>query len=470
MTPAPRKAELCRFIPFPAGRIIGPATFLLVVVLTMGIPAPALFAQEPPGEKADDRIHSLETTIDHLSDQLRELKNEVDTLREDAAAREEAARRESAAAGQATASISAVPLPAADDSAWYNRFTVGGYGEMHANFGEGDTEEKFDIHRLVLYLGYDFNDWIRFQSETEIEHAFVSDDSGGELVLEQAFVDFLLSDPFNVRVGRVLTPLGIINQKHEPPSFYGVERPSFARVIIPTTWSSDGAGIFGSVTSSLKYQAYVVGGLDGSGFDDVDGIRGGRIKERPSLNEPAVTGRVDYFPFVDFPAGPGQTLRLGASAYAGGFDNGNNGEDPGIDGDITIFSGDFEYTVSRFDFRGVIAWEDIDGAEEIGNGTASEIFGWYLEGAYHFWPDSWKTGKLAKSDAAVFVRYDDYDTQYDTPSGVEPNPAGDRSEWTFGVNFYPVPNFVIKADYQVRDDETSDGLDDLWNLGVGWQF
>jgi len=68
------------------------------------------------------------------------------------------------------------------------------------------------------------------------------------------------------------------------------------------------------------------------------------------------------------------------------------------------------------------------------------------------------------------VRYDDYDTQYKMPSGVPENPAGDRYEWTMGLSFYPIPNFVIKADYQIREDGTDEDLDDLFNLGIGWQF
>jgi phosphate-selective porin len=76
-----------------------------------------------------------------------------------------------------------------------------------------------------------------------------------------------------------------------------------------------------------------------------------------------------------------------------------------------------------------------------------------------------KKDKLAKADAVAFVRYDDYDTQFKMPSGVARDPAGDRSEWTLGVNFYPIPNFVIKADYQVRN-----GVENLFNFGVGWEF
>lgn len=352
---------------------------------------------------------------------------------------------------------------------WYDKFTFGGYGEMHANFAE-EGPDVFDVHRMVLYLGYDFADWIQLHSETELEHAFVSSDSGGEVSLEQLYLDFLLSDYLNVRAGRILTPLGIINRKHEPPSFYGVERPSFSKYIIPTTWSSDGLGIFGSLAAPLKYEAYVVTSLDGSKFSDTNGIRSGRIKERSSFNDVAFTGRLDYFPFAETDMGFKQSLRLGASTYIGGLNNGNKGNNPGIDGDIQIYSADFEYSILDFDFRGVMAFENIDGAFEIGNGTASEIFGWYLEAGYHFMLDSWKQGLLENSDAVAFVRFDDFDTQYDVPFGVAENPKGDRQEWTFGVNFYPTPSLVLKADYQIRDDASSNSLDNLFNIGVGWQF
>ena len=77
---------------------------------------------------------------------------------------------------------------------------------------------------------------------------------------------------------------------------------------------------------------------------------------------------------------------------------------------------------------------------------------------------------MARSDAACFVRYDDFDTQYDMPSGVTKNPAGNRNEWTLGLNFYLTPNFVAKADVQFRDDDTGEDLDTLVNLGIGWQF
>ena len=355
-----------------------------------------------------------------------------------------------------------------DISDTLGKLKLGGYGDIHANFTEGSESDKADFHRLVMYLGYDFDDWIKFHSETELEHAFVSD-GDGEISLEQAHFDFLLSDNFNIRAGRILTPIGIINKTHEPPTFNGVERPNFAKYIIPTTWSSDGIGLFGSLNSSLNYEAYVVAGLDGDSFSS-SGIRGGRIKSEQSLNEVAFTGRLDYHPFAEAFANSDQSLRLGLSGYFGGLDNTDGGGGSGKDGEIAMTSADFEYSISKFDFRGVIANTNIDGARDFSGGVAEEMFGWYLEGAYHFWPDEWKTGRFKKSDATVFVRYDEYDTQHKMPSGIAKDKSKDIDELTFGINIYLTPNFVIKADYQISDDASGSDRDDLFNVGIGWMF
>jgi phosphate-selective porin len=351
--------------------------------------------------------------------------------------------------------------PNVDLSDTLGKLKFGGYGEIHSNFTQGSDSDKVDFHRMVLYVGYDFADWIKLHTETELEHAFVKDDDG-EISLEQAYVDFLLADNFNIRAGRILTPIGIINQKHEPTLFNGVERPNFSKYIIPTTWSSDGIGLFGALGQSVNYQAYVVAGLDGDSFSS-SGIRDGRIKSRQSLNDVAFTSRLDYRPFAR------KDLRLGISGYYGGLDNTDGGGN-GKGGKIAMTSADFEYSISKFDFRGVIAQTDISGARELGGGVAEEMFGWYLEGAYHFLADEWKTGKLEKSDAVVFMRYEEYDTQHKMPSGLTRTAGKDKDELTFGINFYPTSNFVIKVDYQLTNDDGSSDADDRFNIGLGWSF
>ena len=351
-------------------------------------------------------------------------------------------------------------------------FNFTGYGEFHANLTEGRGPDKHDIHRLVLGVGYSFTDWISLTTEVELEHGIVADGQDGELVVEQAFVDLRFYRAFALRAGRVLTPLGIFNRQHEPPSFPGVERPSFAQVILPTTWSSDGVGVFGNPLPWLGYEAYVVSSIDGSKISALNGIRGGRIKARPSLNEVAFTGRIDLFPFATIDAGLEQSLRLGVSTFVGGLDNGDNGKDPGRGAGkrLEIYSADLSYSIWRFSLRGAIAYLRIEDAHKIGNGAASEILGMFGEISVRLFPEQWRSGVFSKFEVVLFFRYDDYNTQYRTPRGVAKNPAGNRQDYTFGVTLQVLPNLVIKADYQIRDDKTTNNLPDLVNLGLGFQF
>lgn len=353
-----------------------------------------------------------------------------------------------------------------------SKLTLGGYGEIHANFVEGGGD-YVDIHRLVMYVGYEFSDWIRLSSEVELEHAWTDD---GYLLIEQLYADFLLSDPLSIRAGRVLAPMGIVNQNHEPTLFFGVERPAVDKVIIPSTWSLDGIGIFGAPFSWLTYEAYAVAGLAGSEFNDSDGIRGGRHKGRAGLSDPAVTGRMDFFPFVDSDLPAEQDLRIGLSGYYGGTDNASKGgADPSVENTFAMYSADFQYDVSRFVFRGVVAHGNNSDAAaleaEYGNEPGEEIFGWYLEGGVSIMPDSWKKGKMKECDVIPFVRYERYDTQYKVPVGTTKYDDNDRTDVTIGVNWLLTQNFVVKADAQFLSDEAnSSDRNNKYNLGMGWVF
>jgi hypothetical protein len=376
-----------------------------------------------------------------LEQQVEEMNNQLTALRQ--------AQIESGAGDLAV-------LTETDDN-----IRFGGYGEIHANLQEGGSDQ-FDIHRFVLYLGYDFSDWIKLTSEVELEHASTDD---GYVLLEQLYVDFLFGDGFNLRAGRLLAPLGIINQHHEPTLFYGVERPNVERYIIPSTWSVDGAGFFGSPFSWLSYQLYVVGGLDGSEFEGEDGIRGGRLKGRSSLNDVAFTGRLDLYPLAE------SDLRIGLSGYYGGTDNAPKGGSNNIDNDLTLISADFEYDVSRFNFRGVIAQGIQSDVQNLPAGTGEESFGWYLEAGVSVMPESWKQGKLEAADIKPFVRYEEYDTQKgDISGGGASNGDYERQDITVGLNLPLNQHFVVKADYQFRDNKGTSKARNQLNFGMGWAF
>ena len=120
--------------------------------------------------------------------------------------------------------------------------SIGGYGEAIYSNEQGGTS-TFDFLRGVLYFGYRFNeDWI-FNSEIEFEHA--STGENGEVSLEFAYLDRLLEEQYNLRMGLLLLPVGFLNELHEPTTFLSAQRPDTERLLLPSTWRENGAGLFG---------------------------------------------------------------------------------------------------------------------------------------------------------------------------------------------------------------------------------
>ncbi|PCI18822.1 MAG: porin, partial [Piscirickettsiaceae bacterium] len=179
---------------------------------------------------------------------------------------------------------------------WADKTALGGYGELHYNnlSGKGGASDKdeVDFHRFVLFFGHEFNDNIRFFSELELEHSISGDGKNGEVELEQAFIDFDLNENHTARAGLFLLPVGIINETHEPPTFYGTERNPIEKNIVPATWWAAGAGAHGQLGAGFSYDAYVHSGLAvPSSFK----IRSGRQKvSKAKANDLAATGRLKY--------------------------------------------------------------------------------------------------------------------------------------------------------------------------------
>jgi len=168
---------------------------------------------------------------------------------------------------------------------------------MDFHFNKADGEDAvLDFHRFVLLMSHSFSPRLRFVGELELEHAFVEGlEESGEIELEQAYVDFLLSRRLNVRAGMLLLPVGIINERHEPPVFNGVERPFVDTVIVPTTWFDVGAGVHGVLGSNFRYRAFAVAPLNALEFTADEGLRGGRQKgSEANVRNVAYTGRLEY--------------------------------------------------------------------------------------------------------------------------------------------------------------------------------
>ena len=198
-----------------------------------------------------------------------------------------------------------------------SRTTIGGYGELHYNNLSANDPSKdvemIDLHRFVLFFGHQFNDRTRFYSEVEVEHAFVADTGGdtpGEVEIEQAFIEFDLRQDLYAKAGLFLIPVGILNETHEPDTFYGVERNDVESIIVPSTWWEAGAGLNGRWGSGWNWDLAFTSGLEmPTTGSNAFRVRSGRQKVAKAVaSDGAITGRLRYLGFpVCRPQSPSST-------------------------------------------------------------------------------------------------------------------------------------------------------------------
>jgi hypothetical protein len=412
-----------------------------VLALAVGTAA----GQAPPDPQAR-RIEELERRVQQLEQQLRELL---------------AAK---AAPARPAASQPLAPGPSSGSEPGETRLPVSGYMDFHFNKPEGEPAQ-LDFHRFVLLFGHSFSSRIKFWSELELEHALVEGrEEKGELELEQAYLDFLIKPYFNFRSGMLLAPVGLINERHEPPSFNGVERPLVDTVILPSTWFDTGAGIFGDLGRGFVYKAYVMSPLDAAGFSADQGLREGRQRGfQSALQNPAQTGRLEYHGIP--------RLALATSFWTGKTGSRLRGVNPRVN----VFEFDGRYSVGRFDFRGEFANVAISKAGElnlalrretgVSPNVAERLRGWYLESGARVLP------RRFSRDLVLFTRYENFDTQSKMPRGFLPLKQFDRSAWVVGATYYPEPDVALKFDYTFLRNASSvvRPLNSL-NFGIGWWF
>lgn len=325
--------------------------------------------------------------------------------------------------------------------------TIGGYGELHYNNLDAEDPandvDEIDFHRFVLFVGHRFSDRVRFFSELEVEHSLAGDGAPGEVELEQAYVDIGLSESVTARAGLFLLPIGFLNETHEPPTFYGVERNDIENVIVPTTWWEGGGGFSGNTDSGIGWDVAMHSGLampttGGSAFR----VRSGRQKVAEALNSNwAYTARVRYAGFDGLELAASYQYQSDPSQMPGdGLDAGH------------LLVANLTWRLDDFMLKALYGSWRFDGFAVEAAG-ADEQDGWFIEPSYRL-SDKW----------GVYSRFEDVD-------GAR---AVDQfSQWEAGFNYFVHPNVVLKFDYRQRDldlpavaAQEFDGFD----LGLGYQF
>lgn len=372
----------------------------------------------------------------------------------------------------------------AADTAGYQKFRFGGYGEMLASF-KNYTDNRFqksgavrtkrgtiEIPRAVLAFDAKFSPkWIlgveiEFEAggtgtavelensengeyETEIE-------KGGEVALEQLHLTRLIIPEVNVRVGHLILPVGLTNSHHEPINFFGSSRPEAETSMIPSTWHATGLELFGSI-GNFNYQAMVTAGLNANGFERDTWVAPGKqgLFEKDNFTSPGYTVRLDYTGV--------RGLRTGVSAYYCRNAGANADKEQTYAGlgkiGVKMLTVDAQYRNRYVTARGNFFIGSVENSNAVNqkNGklsnkspysrltpVGSTVMSYGAEVGFNLRAI---TGVSKMPTLYPFVRYEYFNPQYRVGSGYAPDNRLEVSKWTAGLNWFALPNLVIKADY-----------------------
>ena len=403
-------------------------SLLSAMALVCFLASPNIYAQDSNAELLA-KLEFLQQQIDELKQQLEQTHNQ---------AVETDAKVEAVAEVMETGSMQATEP---------RKTTIAGYGELHYNNLSAQDPahdvDMIDFHRFVLFFGHQFNDKTRFYSEFELEHSLAGDGAPGEVELEQAFIEFDLQPGLHARAGLFLIPVGLLNETHEPPTFYGVERNDVESIIVPSTWWEAGAGMNGRLGADWDWVVAASSGLQmETTGSNAFRVRSGRQKVAKALaSDGAITGRLRYMGISGLQAAVTVQYQFDPSQAA------NDGLDDG-----TLVEAHIDYRRGNFGLRALAARWDFSG-DAVEAAGADKQTGWYVEPSYRL-----------NNKFGFYTRYEEVDAARNSDQ---------FSQWELGLNWWPAENVVVKFDYRDRSHDLNGergrdftGID----IGLGYSF
>ncbi len=354
-----------------------------------------------------------------------------------------------------------------------DRTTIGGYAE-HDFLLPQQGRTTFRNHRYVLFVYSHISE--RISTATEIEFEWAGSPlkrngilGAGEVLLEFSVVDLMITEWLTFRAGVILVPMGSYNLRHDAPAQELADRPIAYTSVVPTTWYESGAGFLGGFDLGndwrLSYEVYAINGLDAKILDGQGflGARGSNLED--NNDDKAIVGRVSLSPFLG--------LDTGVSGYTGAYD---------LEGRrVNMVNADVFWRVGAWDFTGEVVRAFIDPGYVQGfpggslantrDRVPTGMFGFYaqvnhrfrIEPFFRLLPDEWHDGHFTAS-----LRYEEKDTDMEFVS------TGDVARLTVGLNFRPLPPYVLKSNF-FWEKSGGDGLQphvwtpDFWSQGH-WTF
>lgn len=379
--------------------------------------------------------------------------------------------------------IAATALMAAAqaDTAGYNKFRFGGYGEMLAQFmdygtnrfsGSSDGSPRgyraaMSIPRFVVAFDYKFNSkWIlgaeiEFEaggvgSAVELENSENGEyeteiEKGGEVALEQFHITRLIHRGFNFRAGHLIVPVGLTNAHHEPINFFGPTRPQAETSLLPSTWHETGIEFFGSFGNGFDYSAMVVAGLNANGFDRNEWIIGGKAGyfETDNFTSPGYVARIDYSGV--------KGLRTGISAYYC-HDTGKNSDKDhfySAVGRIPVAIGtwDAQYRCKWVTARANITYGYVGNAAGLSDANRmlsnKSPYSRLAPVAKNAFGAGVEVGVNIKK-FTPYGRYEYYNPQFRGEGKQIMDSRLEINQWQIGLNWFALPNLVVKGAWVSR--------------------
>ena len=391
-----------------------------------------------------------------------------------------------------------------------SRFTIGGYGEAvySRNFYsdnylrydspgdyKDDTHGRFDLPHVVIMLGYDFGKGWSMGSEIEFEHGGTESaveieeheggeyesevERGGEVALEQFWIQKSFCPAFNIKLGHIVVPVGATNAHHLPTEFFGVYRPEGENTILPCTWHETGLSLWGRA-GDWRYEAMLLPGLDSDRFDSKGWIKegAGSPYEFKIANAMAGAFRVDNYSV--------EGLRLSVSGYVGNtFSNtlkkATNAIYDDVKGTVLVGAFDFHYDDHNVVVRGNFDYGHLSDAALItryNSGfsndapaskmpVATSAVSAGLEVGYDLFGFAAKQQSKGRK-LYVFGRYEYYDSMFDTEAAVTDYEEYGRQRIAFGLNYYPMKQIVLKGEYSLGILKSQFNNEPAVSLGIAY--
>ena len=371
------------------------------------------------------------------------------------------------------------------------RLTIGGYGEAVASrmfysnnykrytsadlYKDADGFGQFDLPHVVIYLGYDFGKGWSLGTEIEFEHGGTESaveveeeetgeyesevERGGEVALEQFWLQKSFSPALNLRMGHMVVPVGGTNNSHMPTEFFTVYRPEGENTIMPCTWHETGVSLWGRLRD-WRYEAMFIAGLDADRFGNKGWIHDGAGSPYEFKMATAYAGalRIDNYSI--------KGLRLSVSGYLGNSANNTlnaTGKYKGLHGTVAIGAFDFLYNDHNIIARGNFDYGHLSNSLEITTANMStrsdspspktnigeSAIAIGIEAGYDIFSQI-ASMREREQKFYVFGRYDYYDSMYKTVKNMTDEKMWSRQKVTAGVNYYPIPQIAIKGEYSYR--------------------